>query len=595
MKRRIIISIFVRLRNFLKHRVGLNATVLILSFFVGIFGATAAIIVKNLVHSTVVGLNNAFPNAEVNYLYLAFPIVGIILTVLYTRRHIKDNIGHGVTIVLKSIFKSDSKLRSHNMYSSVIASTLTVGFGGSVGLEAPMVLTGSAIGSNFARLFNLNAKTTTLLLACGSTAALAAIFKAPITAIVFALEVLMLDLTSAALLPLLVSAATGTVLSIFFLGDTVTFDIASTQAFFLKNIPFYIVLGIFTGFISVYFLRLLRFIEKSFKKIKWIYLRILIGGIALGILILFLPVLFGEGYESINALLKGNVTNLFEKSPLFQLSQSHWMLILFLTLVIFIKVIATAVTTSAGGIGGVFAPTLFVGAFVGYLVAEISNYYLGFNLPHVNFVLAGMAGVMAGVMLAPLTSIFLIAEISSGYSLLIPLMITSLISYLCVTPVEKYSVYTRVLAEKGNLKTHNKDKYALKKINWSRIIDDNITTLPLHSTLGEYTQYIAKSRRNLFVVLDENNKFAGLLVMDDHRDKIFDTSLYDKVLVDELMIEPEEFIYDTDTGEELLEKFNRTQNFNMPVITHERDYIGFLSKAKVLNDYRDFIAADSED
>ncbi len=580
-------SVFVRLRNFMKRKLGLHHTILILSFFVGIFGATAAIIVKNLMHFTVSGLNDAFPNAQVNYLYLAFPIIGIILTVIYTRRIVKDNIGHGVTIVLKSMCKSESKLRSHNMYSSMIASTLTVGFGGSVGLEAPMVLTGSAIGSNLARLFNLNAKNTMLLLACGCTAALAAIFKAPITAIVFAIEVLMLDLTSAALLPLL--------LSISFLGDTVTFNIANTQAFFLKNIPFYIILGILTGLISIYFLRLLRFIEKSFRKIKWISLRILIGGIGLGVLILIFPVLFGEGYESVNALLKGNVMDLFEKSPLFQISQTHLMMLIFLILVVFIKVIATALTTSAGGIGGVFAPTLFVGAFVGYLVAEISNYYFGFSLPHINFVLAGMAGVMSGVMLAPFSAIFLIAEISSGYSLLIPLMITSLISYLCVTPVEKYSVYTRVLAEKGNLKTHNKDKFALKKINWSSIIDDNITTLPLHSTLGEFTQYIAKSRRNLFVVLDEQQKFAGLLVMDDHRDKIFNQDLYDKILVDELMIEPEEFIYDTDTGNELIEKFNRTKNFNMPVITHERDYIGFLSKAKVLNLYRDFIAADSED
>lgn len=594
MKNRIAISIFVKFRKFLKKKLRYNTMILVLSFLVGILGATAAIIVKNLMHFTVSTLINTFPNAEVNYFYLAFPIIGIILTVIYTRKVVKDNIGHGVSIVLKSMFKSGGRLRKHNMYSSMIASTLTVGFGGSVGLEAPMTLTGSAIGSNVARVFNLNAKTTTLLLACGSTAALAAIFKAPIMAIIFALEVLMLDLTSAALLPLLISAATGTVLSILFLGNTVTFDLGA-QSFFLKNIPFYILLGIFTGLISIYFLRLLRWIEKQFSKLKSIPLKILIGGVMLGLLILFLPALFGEGYENINTLLKGNVTALFEKSPLFLISQSHWMLIIFLLAIIFLKVIATAVTTSAGGIGGVFAPTLFVGAFVGYLVAEVANYYLGFNLPHINFVLAGMAGVMSGVMLAPLTSIFLIAEISSGYALLIPLMITSLISYLCVSPIEKYSVYTKKLAEKGSLKTHNKDKFALRKINWSSIIDHNITTLPLHSTLGEFTEYIAKSRRNLFVVLDENRKFAGLLVMDEHRDKIFRQDLYDKILVDELMIEPEEFIYDTDSGEEMLEKFNRTHNFNMPVITHEREYLGFLSKSKVLDLYRDFIAADSED
>lgn len=595
MRYRILAAIIARVRRFIKRRLGMNATLLLLSFFVGIFGATAAIIVKNLMHFTVSTLTATFPHAEMYYFYLAFPIVGIILTVLYTRLVVKDNLGHGVTIVLKSMFKSGSKLRSHNMYSSVIASTLTVGFGGSVGLEAPMVLTGSAIGSNLARLFNLNYKNTTLLLACGSTAALAAIFKAPIMAIVFALEVLMLDLTSAALLPLLISAATGTVLSILFLGDNVTFEILRTQSFFMKNIPFFIILGVMTGFISIYFLRLMRFIEGVFSKIKKIWLKIVIGGSVLGLLILLLPVLFGEGYESINALLQGNVGDLFERSPLALLSKSHWMLIVFLLLIIFLKVIATAVTTSAGGIGGVFAPTLFVGAFVGYLVAEVSNYYLGFDLPHINYVLAGMAGVMSGVMLAPLTSIFLIAEISSGYDLLIPLMITSLISYMCVAPIEKYSVYTRKLAVKGHLKTHNKDKFALKKIDWSKIIDQNITTLPIHSTLREYTHYIAHSKRNLFVVTDEENKFAGLLVMDDHRDKIFNNELYDKIYVEDLMIEPEEFIYDTDTGEEVLEKFNRTKNFNMPVITHDRVYLGFLSKARMLALYRDFIAADSED
>lgn len=592
---RILLSVLAKIRRFIKQKLGEKPTMLLLSFFVGIFGATAAIIVKNLMHLTVSFLVTTFPHAEVHYFYLAFPITGIILTVLYTHYVVRDNLSHGVTIVLKSIFKSGGRLRRHNMYSSVVASTLTVGFGGSVGLEAPMVLTGSAIGSNTARFFNLNVKNTRLLLACGSTAAVAAIFKAPIMAIVFALEVLMLDLTSAALLPLLISAATGTVLSILFLGDTVTFELWQQQSFFMKNIPFYMLLGVFTGFVSIYFLRLTRTIEGLFIKLKHTWLKIALGGVSLGLLILLLPVLFGEGYESINTLLQGNVSLLFEKSPLALISGNHWMLVVFLVLVIFLKVIATSVTTSAGGIGGVFAPTLFVGAFAGYLVAEVSNCYFGFNLPYVNYVLAGMAGVMSGVMLAPLTSIFLIAEISSGYSLLIPLMITSLISYLCVSPIEKYSVYTRKLAVKGHLRTHNKDKFALRKINWNRIIDKNIMTLPIHSTLGEYTKYIAQSKRNLFVVLDENCKFAGLLVMDDHRDIIFKRELYNQVLVEDLMIEPEEFVYDTDSGEEVIEKFNRTRNFNMPVITRDRIYLGFLSKARMLDLYRDFIAAESED
>ncbi|MEG1555288.1 MAG: chloride channel protein [Bacteroidales bacterium] len=595
MLKRKILGWLASQRRFIKQRFGTNVILLLLSFFIGVLGATAAIIIKNLLHFTTSALSNTFPEAQINYFYLTFPLIGLILTVFFVTRIVKDDLSHGVSIALKAICKSNGRLRRHNIYSSMVASSITVGFGGSVGLEAPIVLTGSAIGSNLARLFNLNAKNTTLLLACGSTAALAAIFKAPVTAIVFAVEVLMLDLTSAAILPLLISAATGTVLSILFLGDNVMFSIPYTQSFALKNIPFYIILGLLTGFISVYFLRILRFIEKFFSKMKRKYLKAILGGLALGTLIFLLPVLFGEGYESINALLNGNIDVLYKASPLYRISDQHVMFIIFIILIIFIKVIASAVTTASGGIGGVFAPTLFVGAFVGYLVAEVVNYYFGIEIPYINFVLAGMAGVMTGVMLAPLTATFLIAEVSTGYALLIPLMITSSISYLSVYPFEKYSIYTRKLAEKGDLKTHNKDKFALRKLNWLNIVDCDILTIPNHSTLRTYTQYIAKSKRNLFVVVDDDSLFSGLLVMDHHREKIFRQELYDTVCVEDLMIEPEEFIYDTDNCEEVIDKFNRTGNFNMPVITKDRKYIGFLSKAKLLAVYRDFIASESED
>lgn len=586
----------MQLRRFLKNHFGISLTLLILSFFTGIFGATVAIIIKNLLHLNVSLLGRIFPSGQFNYAYLAFPLIGIVLTILYIRFFVKDNINHGVSIALKAMGKSSGKLRAHNMYSSMVASSITVGFGGSVGLEAPIVLTGSAIGSNLARLFNLSRKNTVLLLACGSTAALAAVFKAPIAAIVFSIEVLMLDLTSAALLPLLISAATGTVLSTLFLGENVMFNESFTIPFKIANIPFYLILGILSGAVSVYFLRVLRTVEKLFAKIKKQYVRAIVGGLLLGVLILFFPVFYGEGYENLNTLLQGKSFSLFQSSPFYPLLQNyHILFVVFLIGVILLKVIATAITTGAGGIGGAFAPSLFVGAFTGFLLVEVCNYYFRLDLPYINFILAGMAGVMAGVMHAPLTAIFLIVELSTGYSLLIPLMITASISYLSVFPFEKHSIYTRKLAEKGELKTHNKDKFAMRQLNIDKLLDTDILTIPVTSSLRDYTSYIARSKRNLFVVLDENDTFAGLLVMDQHRDILFNQELYDLVRVKDLMIQPDVFVYDTDKGEEIVQKFQKTNNYNLPVITKENKYIGFLSKATVFSAYKNVIASESED
>lgn len=593
-KRRLLCIVAKTRRAVLKHLSG-KTVVLVLSVLIGVFGAAAAIIIKNLLHFTTKVLGNAFPVADINYLYLIFPPIGIFLTVMFVRRVVKDDISHGVSIVLKSICKNDGMLRFHNVYSSMAASAITVGFGGSVGLEAPIVLTGSAIGSNMARFFRLNTRQTTLLLACGSTAAMAAIFKAPIAAMVFTFEVLMLDLTGSAILPLLLSAATGTVMSILFLGRDVMFAINSTQAFNVGNIPFYIFLGLLTGLISVYFLRTSRWIEKQMRKIERPYLKAFVGSALLCSLIFIFPAFYGEGYTFINDLINGNWTGTFNNSPLFGAVKADYLLILAVVGIILLKVFATTFTTAAGGIGGVFAPTLFIGAFAGFLVAHVSNVVFNIPLPYVNFILAGMAGVMTGVMQAPLTAIFLIAESSTGYTLLIPLMITAACSFLCVNPFEKYSVYTRPLAEKDNLKTHNKDKYALRKLPWQQTIDTNILTVPIHSTLRTYTETIARCKRNLFVVTDANNYFSGLLVMDDHRDKIFMQELYDSLHVEDLMIEPDEFIYEDDTAATVLEKFKRTGNFNMPVITRDRKYVGFVSKAKFLSEYQTFIADNSED
>ena len=586
---------FVAIKNWITRTLGRN-TLLFLSFFVGVCGATVAIVVKNLLYYTNYLLSTAFPEAQVNYYYLAFPLVGIILTVIFVKFAVKDNINHGVSIVLNAISNYNGKLRPHNIYSSMVAASVTVGFGGSVGLEAPIVLTGSAVGSNLARLFNLQPKQTILLLACGSSAAMAAIFKAPVASIVFAIEVLMIDLTASTAVPLLISAATGTILSLLFLGEDVMLTNTPVTPFRLYNVWIYIVLGMAAGLVSVYFLRASRLVDRIFSKLKRQWLRLLIGSVLLGGLIFIFPVFYGEGYESIGMLTHGDTVGLFKNSPLFSFMESDFeFFFLFLAGIVLIKVIATAITTASGGVGGVFAPSLFVGAFLGFLLSQMLNHYFGFSLPVTNCVLAGMAGLLAGVMHAPLTGIFLIAELTAGYGLLIPLMVTSPIAYITSRIFEKHSVYTRTLAERGRLKTHNKDKFAVRKIDFMNLLDKNVSTVPLSATLRQFVDVIAGSKRNIFVVLDDNKKFVGLLLMDDHRDVIFKPQLYDSYYVRDLLYVPDVVVFDTDTAEQMVSKFQQTKNFNLPVITRDGNYLGFLSRARVLDVYKDVIAEESDD
>jgi len=590
---RYFVSFFSKMRRYSKQKLGISNTILFLSFFTGVFGATAAIIIKNLLHFTASFLANAFPDAQHNYLYLAFPLMGILITILYVSRFVKDDVSHGVSKVLGAISKDNGKLKSHNMYSSMVASSITVGFGGSVGLEAPMVLTGSAIGSNVARYFKMNPKNTVLLLACGCTAAFAAVFRAPIAALVFAIELLMIDFTAATVLPLMIAAATGIVLSILFMGHNVMFHV-TTEIFNIKYVPYYALLGVFTAFISLYFLRTLRTIERWFSKMKYKYLKGILGGLLLGGLIFVFPMFYGEGYIFINDILSSNTPELiFKNSPLYLFTYLPLVFLGLILAIILLKVIATAITTASGGVGGTFAPSLFIGGFCGFFVAHCLTYFFGVQVPYLHFILAGMAGIMSGVMLTPLTAIFLIAELSTGYSILIPLMITSSISYIIVSPIEKYSLYGKQLAEKGDLKTHNKDYFAMKKVDWHSLIDHDVAEIQAHSTLREYTQLIAKTTRHLFVVVGEQRKFVGLLVMEFHREIIFNQNKYDVVYVEDLMIEPEEFVYENDSTKTVLEKFRRTGNDNLPIITKDRTYLGFLSRAKVLTAYQDFIAEES--
>jgi CIC family chloride channel protein len=402
----------------------------------------------------------------------------------------------------------------------------------------------------------------------------------------------MIDFTAITVLPLMISAATGIVLSILFMGHNVMFSVSS-DTFNVVYVPFYIILGVFTAFISLYFLRTLRTIERWFSKIKLKYLKGILGGLLLGGLIFVFPMFYGEGYIYINDLLASNTPGLlFKHSPLFAFTDIPLLFLCLILGVILLKVVATAITVASGGVGGTFAPSLFIGGFCGFFMAHCMNLFFGLHLPYLHFILAGMAGIMSGVMLTPLTAIFLTAELSSGYSILIPLMITSSISYLIVSPIEKYSLYGKKLAEKGELKTHNKDHFAMLKVDWRALVDEDVAVIPAHSTLRDYVKIIAHSTRNLFVVVDEQQKFKGLLVMDYHRKIIFDQSKYNTLFVEDLMIEPKEFVYEDDSTKTVIEKFKRTGNFNLPIIGADRTYIGFLSRAKVLTAYKDFIAEE---
>lgn len=567
----------------LKHR----QFVYILSFIVGIVSSLAAVLLKNAVHYTHHFLFHNFSLDKINFLYLFFPLIGIVLTVLYVNFFVKDNIGHGISRILFAISKKNGNIKPHNNFSSLIASTLTVGFGGSVGLEAPIVLTGSSMGSTLGRLFKLNYKTKIILIGCGAAGAIAGIFKAPIAAVIFALEVLMLDLTMWSLVPLLISAVTGLTISYFFLGKAELFSFQIVQGFSMGNIPYYILLGIFTGFISLYFTRGSMWVEALLKHFKNPYVKWIVGGISLGLVILFLPPLYGEGYDSLNALLNGNPSELTHGSVFYGLADNLWMLVLFLVLILIFKVVATAITTGAGGVGGIFAPTLFMGGISGYLVAKVINEFKFVNVSERNFALVGMAGMMAGVMHAPLTAIFLIAEITGGYALFIPLMITSTIAFITIMYFEPHSIYHMRLAERKELITHHKDQAVLTLIDMGKIIEKDFEKLEPDDKLRDLVDAISRSRRNIFPVVD-NKMLVGIVLLDDIRHVVFNTELYDNTYVRDLMYLPPSYVEPSEPMDEVMQKFEETGSWNLPVLK-QGEYIGFLSKSKLFSVYRNWL------
>jgi len=580
--------------SFRDKHLGPRRFVILLSFVVGIFGGLAAVVLKNLIFLVEDILVHGFNVERVNWYYFALPLIGILLTVLFLKYVVKDSVSHGISRILYAISRKKSVLAPHNTYSSMIASSLTVGFGGSVGLEAPIVLTGSAIGSRISNFFHLDYRTTTLMLGCGAAAAVAGIFKAPIAATVFALEVLMLDLTMWSLIPLMISAVTAASVSYFLMGKSVMFYFTLQDPFVIDNLPFYVILGIISGLVALYITKGTLLIEKLFARVKNPFKKLIIGGSILGLLILLFPPLFGEGYSTLKALLTGQAQDLTNNSLFYELRDNYWMLLLYVGLVLVFKVIAMAVTNGSGGVGGVFAPSLFMGGIVGYMVSKTLALMHFDKVSEPNFTLVGMAGVMAGVMHAPLTAIFLIAEITGGYGLFIPLIVTAAISYLTSYSFQHHSIYTERLARTGDLITHHKDKAVLTLLNLESVIEKDLKIINPEANLGDLVKLISKSKRNIFPVVDVNGFMEGIILLDDVRNIIFNQELYLTVKVTELMVPPPATVSPGEAMESVMNKFESTGAWNLPVID-EGKYIGFISKARIFNMYRKLLVQFSDE
>ncbi len=560
---------------------------MILSVIIGIASGLGAVIIKNLVHIISAFVKETL-SSGFDLFYLIAPTIGITLAILFIKYIVKRPVRHGVPNVLYAISKAKGHMNAHNMFSSIVTSALTVGFGGSVGLEGPTVSTGAAIGSNIGKLFHLNYRQVTLLLGSASAAAMAAIFKAPIAGIVFALEVIMLDLSLFSIVPLLLASASAVVTSYLFLGQDYLYHFRFETTFELVDIPFYIVLGVVTGLVAVYFTRVYIFIERWFEKMNSLYVRILAGGSILGAILYFFPSLYGEGYSIINDALAGNSFSLFEGTMFEDWNTSYTALVLMLSVVIALKVVAASLTFGAGGVGGIFAPTLFMGVNAGLLFALLVNKFGIHQLQVENFALVGMAGLIAGVLHAPLTGLFLIADISGGYALFLPLMVTATISFATAKSFVKHSVYTHQLAKRKELFTHDADHNVLTIMNINKLIERDFATVPVDATLGDLVKKIENAHRNLFPVVDEEGNLHGMVKMDDVRKIIFKPELYDKVMVKDLMYMPEYYISPDDSMEDLVEMFRKSGRFNIAVIDKGK-YLGFISRANAFTAYRNHL------
>lgn len=571
---------------------------LVLSLVVGIVVGLAAVLLKTLISVIQEGLRDAFGGVLGGSLYyLALPGIGMLLAMLFCKYVIKDSIGHGVTKALQAVSRHESRIKPHNMWSSVAASSVTIGFGGSVGAEAPIVYTGAAIGSNFARYMGLSYRSMTVLLGCGAAAAVAGIFKAPLAGVLFVLEILLFNISMTSMMPLLLSTVSATVVSYTLLGSSTPFECTLTP-FELKNIPYYVILGLFCGAFSIYFIRTTLKLEDRIGKMENVYLKWIMCAVGLGILIFLFPPLYGEGYESLGVLLNGKELSLDGQTPLAFLAHSQWSVPVFFMLILLLKVFSMTLTNAGGGVGGTFGPTLFVGAIAGFVVARTLNLLFdgtATSIPEQNFVLVGMAGLMAGVMQAPMTAIFLIAEISGGYDLFLPLILTSTIAFGTTRIVEKYSIYTKRIAQRGELLTHDSDQAVLTLLKVSDVIETDFSTVKIDDTLGRLVEVVSESTRNIFPVLDSVDRFQGFVSLEDIRKDMFRTDEYETLHVFNFMRSAEEYVYEDEKMDSVMKKFEETSAWNLPVVRRDRTYVGFVSKSKIFSAYRDELKVVSQD
>lgn len=569
--------------------------ILMLSFVVGIFAGIAAYLLKTSIHLIQTLLTDSFSRYDVNYWYLVFPAIGILIASLFVRYIVKDDISHGITRILYAFSQRKSILKLHNVWTSLVGSSITIGFGGSVGAEAPIVLTGAAIGSNLGNFFKMDQKTLMLLVGCGSAGAIGGIFKAPIAGLMFTLEVLMLDMTLTAIAPLLIASVTATAMSYFLSGSAFMFKFNTYEPFVIDRIPYLILLGIVCGLVSLYFTRGMNWLEGLMRKLKKPYKKLAVGGVTLSILIFLFPPLYGEGYEAIEALLNGNAASLLDRSFFLSMGDGPWVIILYLSLIVFFKIFASAATTSAGGVGGIFAPSLFVGCLTGFVLARVLIFF-GFAVPEANFALAGMSGLMSGVMHAPLTGIFLIAELTGGYNLFMTLMIVSMVSYLTIILFEPHSLYAMRLAQKGELLTHHKDRAVLTLLKMENVIETDLTELYPKMTLGELVTIISQSKRNIFPVVNPVSRvLVGVVLLDEVRNIMFRPDLYNRFTVQKLMISPPATINENLAMEKVMEIFEDTGAWNLPVVDDQKRYIGYVSKSKIFNSYRHVLVHFSDE
>ena len=564
--------------------------ILIISFLVGIGAATASLLLKFLIH-TIQQLLWANIREGANYWLLLYPIIGILLAGVFVYYVVRDDISHGVTKILYAISQRKSRIKPHNMWSSLVASSLTIGFGGSVGAEAPIVLTGAAIGSNLGRLFRMEQKTLMLLVGCGAAGAVAGIFKAPIAGLVFVIEVLMLDLTMTSVLPLLISSVTAATMSYVFSGTEAMFQFSQTEEFVMERIPYVLLLGIFCGLVSLYFTRAMLRVEGIYAGLSHRWQRFILGAAMLSILIFLFPPLYGEGYDTIETLLNGDFIHLMDQSPFLGMENGYWGIVIFLGLILLTKVFASAATNGGGGCGGVFAPSLYIGCIAGFFFSHVLNFFgLPVDLPEKNFALMGMAGTMSAVMHAPLTGVFLIAELTGGYNLFLPLMITSIGSYVTIRAFEPHSLYTMRLAQKGELLTHHKDKAVLTLMNVGSVIETDFIAVRPDMSLGDVVkEAIAKSSRSMFPVVNTEGVLLGIVLVDNIRNIMFRPELYERFRVSRFMVSPPARIVNDMPMEKIMHIFDDTKAWNLPVVDTEGKYIGFVSKSKIFNAYREVL------